>query len=1068
MRLVYLATSALSLAALFPNIGSAQGLQFVPVTPCRIADTRNPAGPFGGPEMNGGETRPFQVPSSSCGIPASAAAYALNVTVVPDATLSYLTIWPTGQNQPFVSTLNSDGRIKANAAIVPAGSQGGINVFVTNPTHVIIDINGYFVPDGTAGALQFFPLTPCRVADTRGGGPPLGGPFIAGGATRQFPVLSSSCGIPSNASAYSLNFTAVPHGPLQYITVWPSDQNQPLASTLNANTGAVTANAAIVPAAAGSGQISVFANDDTDLVIDVNGYFAPPASGGLDLFTVTPCRVLDTRNNGGQPFNGTIPVNVANSGCGTLGNAQAFVLNATVVPPGPLSYLTLWPDGQQQPFVSTLNASDAVIASNMAIVPTGNGSIDAFASDPTHLILDISGYFAAGPPPGGVPTQCPGPPCVFIDSANVGNGLEALVNINFSPAPSADTSVTVWTDRADLVAISGHAQEAGTGSFTFTQPAGASNIGVYVQGLASSGTAHIWAQAANYGSGIGTVNLFPSGFVLNSPNGTGGSYQIGPNGSATFTVYSAQLDASGNFVAFQPVRGMNVNGNPPASLPTVTLTAGGDVGSFSPTSLAFAGGIDAMSAQFTASGNPGTVGAVTANPPAGFSVPAGGANQVNVTVEGVNFVCTNNIAVGLNLATQASCSINGAAPVDETITLTSTNPGALLLSPNLSTPGAPTITVTIRQGTSSTAPFYLVGTASSGTATYTATSADVNFSANVTLLRSGFIFSGVGSTFPTTFPGPDTLLTIIPVALDGSGNPVAAGQLAPGVSASVNVSSSNPSVGAILGSPVTFNGGDTSGGITFHPTGPGVTNISASADGYTTPSSGASVGVNVGTPGILVTPPAVPVGLNLELQTTGFLTAPAPSGGITVTLTTNGPIKLSSSGTDAGSTSLDITVPEGQQGFLFYIYATANSGTATITASAPGFNNGTANVAVAPSGFVITGPFGAAPVFSFSQGAGPQQLSVTPAVLDSNNNFITTEALAGSSGDVSLNIDNQNTNAGSVPNSVTVPVAGTGSATFTPGPGGQQTIIGLEQPSGFNAPAQSPTNPGGTLTVVVQ
>jgi hypothetical protein len=59
-----------------------------------------------------------------------------------------------------------------------------------------------------------------------------------------------------------------------------------------------------------------------------------------------------------------------------------------------LNYLTLWPDGENQPVVSTLNAQDGLITSNMAIVPTMNGSIDAFATDLTQLILDISGYFA--------------------------------------------------------------------------------------------------------------------------------------------------------------------------------------------------------------------------------------------------------------------------------------------------------------------------------------------------------------------------------------------------------------------------------------------------------------------------------------------------------------------------------------------------------------------------------------------------------------------------------------------------------------------------------------------------
>jgi hypothetical protein len=41
-----------------------------------------------------------------------------------------------------------------------------------------------------------------------------------------------------------------------------------------------------------------------------------------------------------------------------------------------------------------LNAPDGAVSSNMAIVPTMNGSIDAYASALTQLILDISGYFA--------------------------------------------------------------------------------------------------------------------------------------------------------------------------------------------------------------------------------------------------------------------------------------------------------------------------------------------------------------------------------------------------------------------------------------------------------------------------------------------------------------------------------------------------------------------------------------------------------------------------------------------------------------------------------------------------
>ncbi len=87
-------------------------------------------------------------------------------------------------------------------------------------------------------------------------------------------------------------------------------------------------------------------------------------------------------------------MNVTASACSVPSTAQAFVLNATVVPSSGLGWLRLWPDGQPQPGTATLNAYDGAVTSNMAIAPTTNGSIDAYASNPTYLILDIFGYFA--------------------------------------------------------------------------------------------------------------------------------------------------------------------------------------------------------------------------------------------------------------------------------------------------------------------------------------------------------------------------------------------------------------------------------------------------------------------------------------------------------------------------------------------------------------------------------------------------------------------------------------------------------------------------------------------------
>jgi uncharacterized repeat protein (TIGR03803 family) len=376
-----------------------QALQFIAVTPCRIVDTRKPNGTFGGPAIAGNSMRTFPLSESDnpCGISPDAIAYSVNVTVVPQTTLGYLTIWPTGEGQPTVSTLNSlDGRLKANAAIVPAGiPNGSVSVYATNTTDVVLDINGYF-RTSNASTLAFYPLAPCRVVDTRSSNGPLGGPYLSGGQERDFPVLQSNCGLPGSAVAYSFNFTVVPKttGGVAYLTVWPEGQTRPVVSTLNDLTNTIVANAALVPAGTG-GTVATYATNDTDLVIDTNGYFAPPGSGGLSFYPLTPCRVIDTRHSGnGQPFTGELTVGVQTSPCGPPATAQGYVFNATVVPQGSLSYLTLWPDPLQRPTVSTLNAVDGTITSNMAIVPNSDGKTDAYAAGYTQLILDISGYFA--------------------------------------------------------------------------------------------------------------------------------------------------------------------------------------------------------------------------------------------------------------------------------------------------------------------------------------------------------------------------------------------------------------------------------------------------------------------------------------------------------------------------------------------------------------------------------------------------------------------------------------------------------------------------------------------------
>jgi hypothetical protein len=121
---------------------------FNAIAPCRLLDTRNAAGPLGGPSIGAGGLRSFLVTGVICNVPAGAVAISANVTAVNPAAAGDLVVYPNGlASPPTASTISlRAGRTRANNTLVYLASDGSFLVKnnAAGPLDLLVDVNGYF------------------------------------------------------------------------------------------------------------------------------------------------------------------------------------------------------------------------------------------------------------------------------------------------------------------------------------------------------------------------------------------------------------------------------------------------------------------------------------------------------------------------------------------------------------------------------------------------------------------------------------------------------------------------------------------------------------------------------------------------------------------------------------------------------------------------------------------------------------------------------------------------------------------------------------------------------------
>jgi hypothetical protein len=319
-------------------------------------------------------------------------------------------------------TVDSATHITATA---PPHAAGTIDVAVTTAAGTSSPSGAdqfTFVPPSVYTAVNSY-----RVCDTRGANGLVGtnaqcaGQRLAAGGTLTIDVAGTNPsgtavgGVPaSGVTAVVLNVTAAGEASQGFLTVWPSDVSRPNASSLNYRANKTVPNLVTVGLSA-TGQVSFYSLQATDVVVDVEGYYAAP-SGTAGLFNaLTPYRICDTRGanglvdtnaqcaghtlSGGQTLTlqvtGTNPSGTSSGGLPGSG-VSSVVLNVTAIGHGQ-GFLTVFPQGFSAPTASNLNFSSGQVVPNRVIVPvSATGQVSITTNTSVDVVVDVNGWFTDG------------------------------------------------------------------------------------------------------------------------------------------------------------------------------------------------------------------------------------------------------------------------------------------------------------------------------------------------------------------------------------------------------------------------------------------------------------------------------------------------------------------------------------------------------------------------------------------------------------------------------------------------------------------------------------------------
>ena len=239
------------------------------------------------------------------------------------------------------------------------------------------------------------PTQPSRVLDTRSA---IGAPGPVGPAQQRDLQITGVGGVPVDAAAVVLNVTVTEASVGGFVTVWPTAQARPDASSVNMTAGQTVANL-VIAKIGDQGRVSFYNDTGTvQLLADVVGW----ARADGHYVALAPSRILDTRRSLGAPgpVGEAQVANLTVAGVGGLPatGIGAVALNITVTEPSAASFVTVWAAGAARPNASSLNMVGGQTVANLVLAPvSADGKVSLYNDHgSTQLIADVVGWLPAG------------------------------------------------------------------------------------------------------------------------------------------------------------------------------------------------------------------------------------------------------------------------------------------------------------------------------------------------------------------------------------------------------------------------------------------------------------------------------------------------------------------------------------------------------------------------------------------------------------------------------------------------------------------------------------------------